>query len=199
MHANAEAEVGDRPVPQEPMYILLNLAISTAFGAIDYEGLEPLWPQVMTIEYVRLYQDPDRKNIGCDPVDYPTAEYIARYRTFPPPPSHPLSATLLRLIPTLSCFIPIAEGYSNTNITTWNQVRLLALNLSRPQTQTDPFISLLPSDDRLGSLPQKPTHRHLLDDTSILVPSRLLLLCAFSLHLHLPILPLYPSTIPSAF
>ena len=48
MHANVEAEVGDRPVPEEPMYILLNLAISTAFGAIDYDGLEPLWPQVMT-------------------------------------------------------------------------------------------------------------------------------------------------------
>ena len=105
MHANVQAEVGDRPVPQEPMYILLNLAISTAFGAIDYDGLEPLWPQVMTIEYVRLYQDPARKNIGCDPVDFPTSEYIARY----------------------------PEGYSNVNITTWDQVSPSWIYLTRSE------------------------------------------------------------------
>lgn len=69
MGANAEAEVGDRPVPYEPMvrrvaleprqsasgldaderararqYIILNLGLSENFGAIDYVGLEALWP-----------------------------------------------------------------------------------------------------------------------------------------------------------
>ncbi|KAL7410077.1 glycoside hydrolase family 16 protein [Mrakia frigida] len=98
MAANTEAEVGNRPVPQEPMYILFNLAISLAFGAIDYDGMEGLWPMKMLIDYVRLYQDPAKRNIGCDPDDFPTADYIARY----------------------------PDGYSNVNITTWDQVSLVS-------------------------------------------------------------------------
>lgn len=30
----------------------------------------------MHVNYVRVYQDPKKKNIGCDPADYPTAKYI---------------------------------------------------------------------------------------------------------------------------
>lgn len=44
MAANAAAGVGPRPVPQEPMYIIINLGLSENFGAIDYEGLAGLWP-----------------------------------------------------------------------------------------------------------------------------------------------------------
>lgn len=33
----------------------------------------------MNIDYVRVYQDPTKINIGCDPEDMPTASYIARY------------------------------------------------------------------------------------------------------------------------
>lgn len=44
MAANAAAGVGPRPVPQEPMYIIINLGLSENFGAIDYEGLASLWP-----------------------------------------------------------------------------------------------------------------------------------------------------------
>lgn len=40
MGPNAAAEVSARPVPMEPMYILINLGLSENFGAIDYEGLE---------------------------------------------------------------------------------------------------------------------------------------------------------------
>lgn len=41
---NAEAEIGARPIPKEPMYLIINLGISENFGAVDYDGLEALWP-----------------------------------------------------------------------------------------------------------------------------------------------------------
>lgn len=33
---------------------LFNLAISLAFGAIDYDGMEGLWPMKMLIDYGKL-------------------------------------------------------------------------------------------------------------------------------------------------
>lgn len=33
----------------------------------------------MSVDYVRVYQDPTKINIGCDPEEMPTASYIARY------------------------------------------------------------------------------------------------------------------------
>lgn len=80
MGANTVLEVGARPVPEEPMYIIMNLgpsffsfikivgnpqtdllfcsthlALSTAFGSIDYDGLADLWP----VHMVRLDILPD--------------------------------------------------------------------------------------------------------------------------------------------
>lgn len=40
------------------------------------DGLAALWPIEMWVDYIRVYQDPKKHNIGCDPVDYPTQEYI---------------------------------------------------------------------------------------------------------------------------
>ncbi|KAL7421019.1 hypothetical protein Q5752_003903 [Cryptotrichosporon argae] len=77
MAANAEAAVGQRVVSEEPMYIIVNLGLSENFGAIDYTGLASQWPVEMHIDYIRVYQDPNNKNIGCDPADRPTAAYIA--------------------------------------------------------------------------------------------------------------------------
>lgn len=36
-----------------------------------------IFPAVMQIDYVRVYQRKGQTNIGCDPPDYPTAKYIA--------------------------------------------------------------------------------------------------------------------------
>lgn len=33
----------------------------------------------MMIDYVRVYQRTDSQNVGCDPKDYPTADYIAKH------------------------------------------------------------------------------------------------------------------------
>ncbi|KAK0461996.1 beta-glucan synthesis-associated [Desarmillaria tabescens] len=80
MRADAATEISARPVPQEPMYIMANLGMSTNFGDVDLDHLT-----------IPCSHDPDNINIGCDPEDFPTAEYIATY----------------------------SEAYQNPNLTTW--------------------------------------------------------------------------------
>jgi hypothetical protein len=38
-----------------------------------------MFPEVMFINYVWVYQPTGETNIGCDPSDYPTADYIQRH------------------------------------------------------------------------------------------------------------------------
>ncbi|KAI0695120.1 glycoside hydrolase family 16 protein [Cytidiella melzeri] len=74
MDADAAVEISARPVPQEPMYILVNLGMSRNFGFVDLEHLT--FPATMKVDWIRVYQSPDSKNVGCDPIDFPTAAYI---------------------------------------------------------------------------------------------------------------------------
>ncbi|PAV22081.1 beta-glucan synthesis-associated [Pyrrhoderma noxium] len=87
--ADTAVEISARPIPQEPMYILVNLGMSTNFGDVDLDHLT--FPTTMSVDYVRVYQDPNNKNVGCDPQDFPTQSYINQY----------------------------IEAYSNPNLTTW--------------------------------------------------------------------------------
>ncbi|KAJ7618870.1 glycoside hydrolase family 16 protein, partial [Mycena polygramma] len=87
--ADPQTEIAARPVSQEPMYILANLGMSRNFGEVDLDHLT--FPTTLSLDYVRLYQYEDAINIGCDPPDFPTQEYISRY----------------------------AEAYSNPLLTTW--------------------------------------------------------------------------------
>jgi len=89
MRADPAVETGSRPVPQEPMYILANLGMSRNFGFVDLDHLT--FPTTMKVDWIRVYQDPGMKNIGCDPPDFPTAAYINQY----------------------------LEAYTNPNLTTW--------------------------------------------------------------------------------
>ena len=52
----------------------MQLSISENFGTVDFERLT--FPTTMRIDYIRVYQRPDQKNIGCDPKDFPTQAYI---------------------------------------------------------------------------------------------------------------------------
>ncbi|QRV77885.1 glycoside hydrolase family 16 protein [Ceratobasidium sp. AG-Ba] len=81
--------IGQRPVPGEPMYILANLGMSHNFGPIDFKHL--VFPAYMLVDYIRVYQPAHKRNIGCDPPDFPTADYINTY----------------------------IEAYTNPNLTTW--------------------------------------------------------------------------------
>lgn len=55
-------------------HILMNLAISPNFGAIDFKHLT--FPCAMRIDYIRIYQFQDQINYGCDPEGFPTEAYI---------------------------------------------------------------------------------------------------------------------------
>ncbi|KAI0788513.1 beta-glucan synthesis-associated [Abortiporus biennis] len=90
MGADTAVEISSRPIPQEPMYIIVNLGISLNFGGfVDFEHLT--FPTTLKVDYIRVYQDPDNINYGCDPSDFPTAAYIEQY----------------------------LEAYTNPNLTTW--------------------------------------------------------------------------------
>ena len=58
-------------------YLIANLGMSTNFGFVDLDHLT--FPATMKVDYIRVYQDPDNINIGCDPDDFPTAAYINEY------------------------------------------------------------------------------------------------------------------------
>ncbi|KAJ6504235.1 glycoside hydrolase family 16 protein [Mycena vitilis] len=77
MAADPQTEIDSRPVPQEPMYILANLGMSTNFGVVDLDHLT--FPTTLSMDYVRVYQYEDAINIGCDPPDFPTQDYINTY------------------------------------------------------------------------------------------------------------------------
>ncbi|KAJ3937486.1 MAG: beta-glucan synthesis-associated [Lentinula lateritia] len=87
--ADSSVDISARPVPQEPMYLLANLGMSTNFGPVDLNHLQ--FPVHLTIDYIRVYQPSDAINIGCDPPDFPTEAYINKH----------------------------LEAYSNPNLTTW--------------------------------------------------------------------------------
>ncbi|TYJ56317.1 hypothetical protein B9479_003009 [Cryptococcus floricola] len=94
MYADAVAEnnktqIGRRIIPEEPMALIINLAMSYNFQAVDLDHLT--WPNYYRIGYVRVYQRSDKISIGCDPDDHPTADYIANH----------------------------AAVYANANLTTW--------------------------------------------------------------------------------
>ncbi|KAK7676909.1 hypothetical protein QCA50_020165 [Cerrena zonata] len=89
MAADPLAEISARPVPQEPMYIIANLGMSFNFGNVDLEHIP--FPVHMYVDYIRVYQNPDEKNIGCSPKNFPTEDYINKY----------------------------LEAYTNPNLTTW--------------------------------------------------------------------------------
>ena len=55
----------------------MNLGMSTNFGPVDLEHIP--FPVKLKVDYVRVYQDPDNINYGCDPVDFPTQSYIKQY------------------------------------------------------------------------------------------------------------------------
>ncbi|KZV63649.1 glycoside hydrolase family 16 protein [Peniophora sp. CONT] len=87
-----QAQISARPVPQEPMYMIMNLGMSPGFVIPDFDKLT--YPGHMYIDYIRIYQDPDNIQWGCDPEDFPTADYINTY----------------------------LEAYKNPNTTLWSDI-----------------------------------------------------------------------------
>ncbi|KAF7296009.1 GH16 domain-containing protein [Mycena kentingensis (nom. inval.)] len=89
--ADPLSEISARPITEEPLYMLINLGISHSFSWIDTDKL--VFPATMRVDWIRVYQHPDKINIGCDPPARPTAQYINTY----------------------------IEAYTNPNLTTWSE------------------------------------------------------------------------------
>jgi beta-glucanase (GH16 family) len=83
--------IGQRLIPREPMALIMNLGMSPTFAPLNLTGLESLLPITMRFDYVRIYQDPAKKSVTCDPPGMETTPYITKHR----------------------------EPYSNPNVTTW--------------------------------------------------------------------------------
>ena len=75
LHPNGN--IGWRQLPKEPISLIMNLGISNSWAYIDWPSL--MFPSTMRIDYVRVYQPPDAINVGCDPDDYPTYDYIQNH------------------------------------------------------------------------------------------------------------------------
>lgn len=106
LRPDTRSQVKKRSFPEEPMYILLNLGISMNFvaGGINWEKLQDVFKMdpnqrlTMSVDWVRVYQDPNEPGfprVGCDPPDHPTRDYIERHK----------------------------EAYTNANLTTWGGTR----------------------------------------------------------------------------
>lgn len=83
--------IGQRPIPQEPMTLIMNLGMADNFAEIFLGNLVKELPAYLRFDYVRIYQDPDDVSVTCDPPGFPTTEYIS---------NHP-------------------EAYNNPNKTSW--------------------------------------------------------------------------------
>ncbi len=81
--------------------------MSTNFGTVDLEHLT--FPAVMLVDYIRVYQDPKNINVGCEPPDFPTQDYI-----------NTCASDLLWPL-NLCTYEPYRyiEAYTNPNLTTW--------------------------------------------------------------------------------
>ncbi|KAI5452688.1 hypothetical protein NCC49_000437 [Naganishia albida] len=77
IRANPLTEIGDRIIPEEPMYIILNFGMSNNFQSVVFTQLN--FPNEMHIDYIRVWTKDGLGTVGCSPPDYPTAEYIAAH------------------------------------------------------------------------------------------------------------------------
>ncbi|TEB35725.1 glucosidase [Coprinellus micaceus] len=115
--ASNVVEISARPIPQEPMYMIVNLGMSKNFGDVDFSHL-PL-PTKMEVDYIRVYQKSDTINIGCDPEGFPTASYIEKYvQSNSGSVCGPFSSWS-HLIDCHTSFAISHEAYTNPNLTNW--------------------------------------------------------------------------------
>ena len=77
LSGNENTEISRRIFPKEPMFIIMNLGISSGFQKIHWDDLE--FPAHMAFDYIRVYQKHGtQKRVTCNPDNYPTADYIQR-------------------------------------------------------------------------------------------------------------------------
>ncbi|KAK9692470.1 hypothetical protein K7432_014319 [Basidiobolus ranarum] len=69
------SKTAQRLISEEPMSIIMNVGMSDNW--VRRVPLKKLtFQSTMWIDYVRVYQLPDKINVSCDPSNFPTAQYI---------------------------------------------------------------------------------------------------------------------------
>lgn len=91
LQPDGQTEISSRYLTREPMYVIINLAMSSGFSHPDWPHIN--FPGKFMIDWIRLYQNEGEEAVGCDPPDYPTKDYIERHW----------------------------EAYHNANLTTWTE------------------------------------------------------------------------------
>ncbi|KAJ7075867.1 glycoside hydrolase family 16 protein [Mycena belliarum] len=75
---DTQVNISQRLIPEEPMYVILNLGMSPSFQAQDF--MHMTFPNQMLVDYVRVYQrEGVTDGVTCDPAAHPTADYIAKH------------------------------------------------------------------------------------------------------------------------
>ena len=87
----ANGNIGSRVLPEEPLTVIVNFGLSNSFAQVFLADLAKLMPATMRVDYIRIWQEEGKENMGCDPEGYETTQYIK---------DHP-------------------EPYANPNITQW--------------------------------------------------------------------------------
>lgn len=64
--------IGQRLISEEPMALIINLALSESFSKVEWDKLQ--FPAIMRVDWVRVYQEDSL--VTCDPPGYPTTKYI---------------------------------------------------------------------------------------------------------------------------
>ncbi|KAH8827649.1 beta-glucan synthesis-associated [Flagelloscypha sp. PMI_526] len=78
--AGGGSGVGQRLISEEPMSIVLNVGLSQNWQPVDPATM--VFPTEMLVDYVRVYQRKGHENVGCDPKDYPTMDYIEKWKPY---------------------------------------------------------------------------------------------------------------------
>ncbi|KAJ9101837.1 hypothetical protein QFC21_003177 [Naganishia friedmannii] len=77
IRANPLTEIGQRIIPEEPMYLIVNFGMSNNFQSVTFNQLN--FPNEMHIDWIRVFTKDGLGTVGCSPEDYPTAAYIAAH------------------------------------------------------------------------------------------------------------------------
>jgi len=72
-----------------------------------------MFPSEFLIDYVRVYQRKGQMNIGCDPKDYPTADYIKAH-----PAAYLGECRVVFFFG--ECGADVGGGWVDPNVTAWN-------------------------------------------------------------------------------
>eukprot|EP00879_Flechtneria_rotunda_P019055 GHRR01020007.1.p1 GENE.GHRR01020007.1~~GHRR01020007.1.p1 ORF type:complete len:303 (+),score=84.17 GHRR01020007.1:142-1050(+) len=70
--------VGDRLIPKEAMYLIINVAMANQSWSKVSETLQ--FPAVMSVDYVRIWQRSNAVDVGCNPTGYPTEQILACHK-----------------------------------------------------------------------------------------------------------------------